>query len=263
MTATAATEPTVYTLYLDSCGDSGWCPPCGRSPVRYYVVAGLALTGSADLRAQTELDAILTKYIGSAVKLGYKKELLYHDLIRGKNAYEGLDHPQRKEMADSVFALLAELKPVLFATAVDKVHMKERYHEDAHDPKRYGMRATIGRFSMFLKRQTNGIGNVIMDTEEVRKDRAIQEMIRTFKVVGTEIRGWDYQPRFVDRLERILNTITFADSSITTGIQLADVCCRTVWQHIEKGKSTRYAELQPYWNRENGGRIYEPSILPK
>jgi hypothetical protein len=255
---TTTKEPTVYTLYLDSCGDSGWCAPCGKSTVRYYVVAGLALTGSADLKAQDELECIVMKYAKSKV------ELLYHDLIRGKGSFEGIEDIKRKEMADEIFALLAELKPVLFATVVDKVRMKTRYGIDAHDPKLYGMRATIGRFSMFLRNQTNGIGNVVMDAEEVRKDRLIQEMIRTFKVTGTEIRGWNYQPKHVDTLDRILNTITFADSSITTGIQLADVCCRTVWQNYQSGKGRRFEELHPYWNRDNiTGRIYEPSLVPK
>lgn len=84
MSELVAQEPTVYTLYLDSCGDSGWCQPCGKSPIKHYVVAGLALTGSADLKAQTELPNILNKYIGSAVWRGFKMELLYHDLNQRK-----------------------------------------------------------------------------------------------------------------------------------------------------------------------------------
>lgn len=133
-------EPTVYTLYLDSCGDSGWCPPYGKSPNRYYVVAGLALTGSTDLKAQTELEKLMIEYTGN------KNELLYHDLIRGKCEFEGIEDLTRKEIADKIFDLFTELKPVLFATVVDKCRMKERYNIDAHDPKLYGMRATIGRF---------------------------------------------------------------------------------------------------------------------
>lgn len=184
-------------------------------------------------------------------------------LIRGKNAFSELDHPQRLAMANEVFTLLSELKPVLFATVVDKIRLKQKYLTSAYDPKILGLRATIGRFSMFLKRQTNGIGNVIMDEEEVRKDKLIQEMILTLKITGTEIRGWSYNPQYRDRLDRILNTITFANSSITTGIQLADVCCRTVWQHYERGKSERFEQMTPFWNRESNGKIYEPSIIPK
>ena len=92
--------PITYTLYLDSCGDPGWCSPYGKSTIRYYVVAGLALTASMDLKACTEVNRILGKYVGSATWRGFKLELLYHDLIRGKGLYEGLDHPQRLAMAN-------------------------------------------------------------------------------------------------------------------------------------------------------------------
>jgi hypothetical protein len=258
----APTTQITYTLYLDSCGDPGWCAPNGKSQVRYYVVAGLALTTKVDLEAYSEVNRILTKYIGSATLRGYKLELCYHHLIRGKNQYEGLDHPQRLAMANEVFDLLLRQKPVLFATVVDKVRMKQRYGFQAHDPKLYGMRATMHRFAMFLKRQTDGVGNVMMDTEEYRKDHLIQEMVRTFKTTGIIIRGWNYQPMYEEHLERILNTIGFSDSDLSTGIQLADVCCRTVWQHFEHGKSDRFKQLATLWNRDND-RIYEPSVVPK
>jgi hypothetical protein len=255
------TTPITYTLYLDSCGDSGWCAPYGKSTVRYYVVAGLALTPSMDLKAYSDVSRILTKYVGSATWRGYKLELLYHDLIRGKGIYEGLDHPQRLAMANEVFDLLGQLNPILFATVVDKVRMKERYGASAHDPKLYGMRATIHRYSMFLS-HNKAIGNVMMDAEEYRKDRMIQEMVNTFKVTGCIIRGWNYQPRYEEKLDRILNTIGFAESAMITGIQLADICSRTTWQNFEHGKGRRYAQLKPFWNHVDG-KVYEPSVVPK
>lgn len=254
--------PITYTLYLDSCGDPGWYPPNGKSTVRYYVVAGLALTSEADLKTYHEVNRILTKYVGSAKSRGCKLELIYHDLIRGKGIYEGLEHPVRKAMADEVFGLLSQLSPVLFATVVDKIRLKDRYGINAHDPKLYGMRATIHRFAMFLTNQTNGIGNVMMDAEEYRKDHLIQEMVNTFKITGCIIRGWNYQPRFEEKLDRILNTIGFSDSTVITGIQLADVCCRSTWQHFEHGKSDRFKQLAPFWNRD-ANKIYEPSVVPK
>jgi hypothetical protein len=254
-------QPT-YTLYLDTCGDPGWFPPNGRSKIKYYVVAGLALTPSNDMEAYTEVNRILDSYVSPWSMIGQKAELCYHHLIRGKGIYSNLEHIQRLKMADEVFALLLHLKPVLFATVVDKVRMKQRYGIDAHDPKLLGIRATIHRFAMFLKRQANGIGNVMMDAEEYRKDHAIQEMVRTFKTTGIIIRGWSYQPMYEEKLDRILNTIAFADSVTSTGIQLADVCCRTTWQHFESKKSNRFNQISPLWNGTQY-RTYEPSVIPK
>ena len=101
-----------------------------------------------------------------------------------------------------------------------------------------------------------------MDQEEARNDRLIQEMILSLRIVGTEMRGYSYQLTTTDKLDRILNTISFSDSSIIPGIQLADVCCRTVRQNYERGKDERYRQLMPYFNRiEN--RALEPLIIPK
>jgi hypothetical protein len=249
-------------LYLDSCGDPGWPHPNGKSQLRYYVVAGLALTPSQDLDAYVEVERILKSYLAWEVWSDQRLELCYHHLIRGKGAYSKLDHPQRLAMANEVFNLLLKLKPVLFATVIDKGRLKQRYGVNAFDPKLLGIRATIHRYAMFLKRQTNGIGNVMMDAEEYRKDHAIQEMVRTFKKTGVIIRGWDYQPMYEERLDRILNTIAFADSKTSVGIQLADFCSRTTWQHFEREKSERFKQLSPLWNRV-GTKIYEPSIVPK
>jgi hypothetical protein len=50
-------------LYLDTCADSGWPKPFGKSKTQWYIVAGLALTPEYDYAAQTAVDKILTKYI--------------------------------------------------------------------------------------------------------------------------------------------------------------------------------------------------------
>lgn len=260
MSATAT--PTSYTLYLDSCGDPGWRAPNGNSTVKYYAVAGLALTSVADMTADQEVNRLLTKYIPDAESQGFKREICYHHLIYGKDQYQNLEDTQRLTMANEIFDLLLQLKPVLFATVVNKIRMKERYGVNAYDPKVYAIQATIHRFAMFLKRQTNGIGNVMMDSEEYKRDHLLQEMVRTFKRTGIIMRGWAYQPRYEERLERILNTIAFSDSDLSSGIQLADVCSRTTWQRYEHNLSGRYNQLNPLWNRQ-GTIIYEPSIIPR
>lgn len=258
----APITPMTYTLYLDACGDTGWYPPFGKSELRYYVVSGLALTASADSRAFQEVDRILTKYVPFASSSGYKRELCYHDLIRGQNLYEKLDPLQRLAMANEIFDLLLELKPVLFATVVDKTKLKRRYDLNAYNPKIYSMRATMHRFAMFLKRQTNAVGNVIMDSEERRKDHSLQEMVKEFKITGIIMRGSSYQPGYDEKLDRVLNNIDFLDSETSAGIQLADTCCRTVWQHFEHMKSNRFIQLASLWDRE-GNTVYEPSVIPK
>jgi hypothetical protein len=102
----------------------------------------------------------------------------------------------------------------------------------------------------------------MMDQEEVKNDRAIQEMIILLKNQGMIPAGKKRRLFYGDNLDRILNTISFSDSSIIPGIQLADVCCRTVWQCYEKDKCNRNNQLKPYFNRDENG-ILDPYITPK
>jgi hypothetical protein len=250
-----------FTLYLDSTADPGWTPPWGKSNTGFYVVAGLALSPESDLQAYHQTQDILKKYIPEE-KWNYPNfELCYHHLIRGKGIYETLSHKTRFEMANEVFDLLLKLKPILFATVIDKKKLKVRYGVNAHDPKLLGIRATIHRYSMFLKGRSE-VGGVTMDAEEYRKDRLMQEMVKTFKKTGIIIRGADYQPIYDERIDRILNTINFTDSTMSAGIQLADFCCRTTWQHYERSKSDRFNQIAPLWNRDKN-KVYEPSVFPK
>lgn len=250
-----------YTLYLDTTGNLSWTPPWGKSNIQWYVVAGLAITPKPDLRAYKETNGILKKYIPRTEWHSPKFELCYHHLMRGKGIYSTISHPQRLAMANEVFGLILSLEPTLFATAIDKLRLKQRYGDRAFDPKLLGIRATIHRFSMFLKRQ-NAVGVATMDAEEYRKDRLIQEMVRTFKKTGIIIRGRSYQPMYIEKIDRVLNTINFTDSIMSAGIQLADFCSRTTWQHYERSKSNRFNQLAPLWDRV-GNRVYEPSVFPK
>ncbi|MDR1992959.1 MAG: DUF3800 domain-containing protein [Nitrososphaerota archaeon] len=197
-------------------------------------------------------------------------------------------------MANEVFELFTELKPVIFATVIDKSKLKERYGFNVITPKQCGIIETISRFSSFLKSQTNSVGIIMMDQEKVKTDRLgdfrkpiffqktsaenrvtlllgflkwgfrrlslIQEMILGLRIFGME-RGYSYPAlSVVEGLDRILNTIGFSDSSIIPGIQLADVCCRTVWQNYERGKDERYKQLESHFN--NTGAV-EPVVIPK
>jgi len=254
---------TSCTLYLDADGDPGWCPPFGKSQLRWYVLAGVALAPESDLKARLEVERILSKYIPDSVRRSWPHryyEICYHDIQRGKNVYSHLDHPQRKAMSDEIFGLILGLKPVLFATAVDKVNLKQRYGSNAHSPRSYALRATIHRYSMYLNKNSL-IGTVLFDQEEYRKDKELQAMVHEFRRTGVILRGMHYQPRYEDRLERVLNTITFAPSETSPGLQLADVCSRSTWAHFERGKSNRFNQISSLWNRSNSRR-YEPSVVP-
>jgi hypothetical protein len=230
----------------------------------WYVLAGLAVTPEADHRAHVEVKRLLEKYVPETERRKWpteKYELHYHDIIRGKNIFSHLTDLERKHLSDELFDLIINLKPVLFATAIDKSKLKQEYGVRAHSPRSLAIRATIHRFSMYLN--TNKLfGFVILDEEEYRKDKELQQMAHEFRTEGVILRGWGYQPVYEDKLDNVLNSIMFTPSHMSPGIQLADACSRVTWYQHEYGGSTRFAQLTSLWNRDSK-RIYEPSTIPK
>lgn len=252
-----------HTLYLDASGDPGWPKPFGKSPLKYYVMGGIALTPSSDHIAHVETDRILKKYIPDKQRRLFppeKYELHYHPLSAGREIFNHLTHPQRLAMADEVFTLIDSLDPVLFASVVDKERLKRKHGISAFHPTQYALRSIVDRFCMYLER-VNEVGAVYLDEEEYKKDKSLRQMIHSFRRKGTAIRGFFYRPSHVNRLERILNAISFTPSEMSPGTQLADFISRTTWLHFERNKSRRFNQVK-HWDTQKGVQ-YEPCVIPR
>lgn len=243
-----------FTMYIDASGDPGWPPPYGKSQNNYYVLVGIAMPPEADHKAHVKVQEI------SEIFFGKWEELKYTNLIFGKGPYKHLSDEQRKKLADSVFDLILELRPTLFATIVDKTKMKCRYGSAAINPMMYALRALVGRFSKFLQRK-KALGTLVMDSEEHRKNKQLRSMIYSARRYGIGISGLFYQPP-LDKLERLLNTISFTPSEMCPGIQLADFCAHSIFLCFERNKCRRFKQIEPLFDRSNN-TIWEPSIVPK
>ena len=252
------------TLYIDNCGDSGWNPPFGKSNINWYVCAGVMLTTDADLKAREGISGLLKKYVPPEQKSKRPSkfyEIHYHDIIRGKNLFDHMDHPQRKALSDEIFSLLVGLRPVLFATVVNKLRLKQRYGNRAFSPRGYSLRATIHRYSMYLDHHSIA-GSIVVDSEEYRKDTELREMIHDFRTNGIILRSWDYNPMYENTLKSILNTVNYTPSYQSPGIHLSDVVSRSTWAHNEHAKSDRINQLVGLWN-DPSRQAYDPSVVPK
>ena len=251
------------TMYLDAAGDPGWPPPFGKSRVRWYVLAGFALAPDDDYQTKQKAEKLLQEYVPDSERSkwpDHNYEIHYHDIIYGKNIFSHLQDPTKKEISDKIFKIIEDSKPVLFATAINKTQLKHVYGSNAYDPRSLAMQSTIHRFAMHLEANQQ-LGTSIVDEEEYKKDKEIRKLIHQLRRHGASIRGRDYQPRNENRLERILNALNSSPSEMSTGIQLADVCSRSIWSHFENRKSNRYNQLAPFFDRGRSG-VFEPSVIP-
>jgi len=227
-------------------------------------VGGLVLSPQQSHEAQLGLTRILGKYIEETERGKFTAdhyEFHYHELIFGNGIYEHIQEIERKNMADEVFELIDYLKPVLFATAINKVQLKNVYGLRAYEPRILGMIATIHRYSIFLEREKM-IGSIIVDEEQYKKDKDLRILMHDFKSTGITIRGGSYDPILENKLKNIIDNISFTASHHSAGIQLADAVSRVTFSHFERNKSDRFNQLDPYWDRKES-TFREPSVVPK
>ena len=238
-------------LYLDASGDPGWPPPAGRSRTRWYVLAGLSLDDEKWNLAHRRADAILDEYFGSRDLLC--RELRYSSLISGKHPYDRLGETERKHLADATFDLLTEIDPVLFAAAIDKGAYREEHGETAISPKIWALRLVAPEFDAYLSRK-GATGMMIMDAEETRKDRELKQLIKEARKRGitlpVAIAG--NPPLTRTKLPNLIESVIFVDSEDSRLIQLVDFCAHAIWSHYEKGKSSRYLQIQRYFDHADG-----------
>jgi hypothetical protein len=136
--------------------------------------------------------------------------------------------------------------------------MKDEYGERAYSPSSLALRATSHRFQMTLKR-LESCGMVAMDSEVLRKDKELQEMVHRMKRVGANLRGLTYQPTYSDKLENVLNTVVFCPSHMSGGIQLADMVAYIIDRNCRARYEQGWESIKPFFDKY--GSKSEPSIL--
>ena len=246
-------------MYLDSSGGPDWPPPWGNSQHQYYVISGLALTPKADYYAHHAVYKLLVKIFGTSMDVN--GELHYGDLINKRPPYNILSDQERVKIADDVFNLIIKLKPIIFASVVDKIAMKKRYGERAFPVRLYAVRSIIHRFSMALQRK-RALGHAVMDSEQYRTDKDIQAMIHEGRRLGMTIRGIEYDPKIESRLEHVLNSLTFSPSEMCPGIQLSDFVAYVVWSKYERNKVRRFLQIRQCFDHDDIN-VYEPCVIPR
>ncbi len=248
------------TLYLDESGDRGRRPPQDNSTTKDLVIGGTALDPGADNRAQQLVEDLVRRYLGSP-PAGRSYELRFSSLLSRRGVYRQLTRQQAESMTDEVIGLLLDLKPILFASVVDKERHQARYGVNAVDPKRLALRGIVHRFNLTLER-IDAYGAVVMDEEEYRKDADLRAMIHRARTLGLSMRGMLYDPQYASKPSRINGPITFSPSEMSSGIQLADVCASIVWKKYEKRRDDLFNQVEPLFDR-TGSRRWEPSIVPR
>jgi hypothetical protein len=245
-------------LFLDESGGRPWPPPWGKNYSRFYVIGGVILTDEQHRRVAQLLPRIVRDAFA-----GYPKsptEFHYGDLINKRDAYSIMPPSERYELANRVFRLIENTRPVLMSSVVDKKMLRQRY-PTPHTPHRYGMRATLDRFNRHLTSKAED-GRVVIDSAGFQFDSQIRLLVAQVREHGTRIPSATYKAVKSSKLERIV-TVDFQRSHDTAGIQLADAVAYATYARYERDQRRRFDQLDPFWRRNPFGGRWEPSVIPR
>lgn len=240
----------MYFLYADASADPGWPKPYGKSPSKYYVLAGLCISEKKVGYMNELLDSIKRKYIiAKGLKL---KEFKYSALIAAKSEpWKNLTDVERKQVADDIFDALIKLDPVIFAIVIDKLAHRSKYNHP-HQPDTLSMRFLMPRYEKFLLRN-NENGVIIIDPSTKNSDDEIKQMISESKKSGVVLQSMISPDPF--RTDTKLPSITstfFSPSEDSAGIQFVDFIAYSIWSHFERGKSTRFVQIKNLFDNDKG-----------
>lgn len=125
----------------------------------------------------------------------------------------------------------------LFADAQNKLHTAKVPGFD------FAFEQVVTRFNTFLSSTQGPHGLIVQDNNETVA-RRLTEAMRRYHRDGTTWR----------RLDRIIETPLFVDSSLTSMIQLADLCAYYTRRFFEKGESAEFGHFYPRFDKR-GGRL--------
>ncbi len=162
-------------------------------------------------------------------KKNYKKTELYAHLTRSERI-EFL-----KELCDLIGAW-GESR--LFAYAIYKEALKGRSHR--FTPYEHAFFQVLWKFERFLRDESTGkMGLLVHDNNETVSKR-ITEMMYAFHKHGT----------LFGKIQKIIETPLFVDSSLTGMVQIADLCAYAIRRFCENGETELFNRIHPRVHRK-------------
>lgn len=230
-------KPLVYLIYVDESGSSA------REPIQ--ITAAVVVRDNLWHAIESSMEAIMQDYILEQDWDAFE----FHacDLYQGHGYFENWDRSVRHEILTRILKVLTDYElPVVYG-GVDKPRLRTKYIHPA-DPNDLAFLLCAERVERwFVATAGEESGMFIADETKARKEMKVS--VKLYRKIGIPLGIRD------ERLEHIIDTIHFADSQETFGIQLADFCA-----YFIKRASTRQKDSEFYRGLQS--LIYDWRILP-
>ena len=225
----------MYILFLD---ESGTPPASKASQQRYFVIGGVVLP-SAEWRT------IHHRLQGLKVRKGVRGEVKWRYFAPGNtdaaNPMAAMPFEERDAIRTDILRIIVSVPSVRIIASVTSVRAVFDVKAVGCADDVYGLtyKTVTERFQYFLQdlsRQpgTVACGMVVCDHRGADNDRTLRAYHQ--RLIGNSERP------FTARYRNFVETLFFAPSHLSTGIQLADIVAGSIWRHFEKGDS-RFFEM--------------------
>lgn len=234
----------VRLIYLDEAGNSGTNLDDPTQPI--HVVGGIIIKDSQWLQIESEVNILIAHLVP---RVADREGFEFHagDMFQGHGIFDGWPWGARKDALELLLNLFVSHNLPIVWGAVDKQKHKEKYVYPAA-PHDLAFLLCAERAERWFKNNAkDDVGMFIADETKSKTD-----MKKSFREYRRKI---DFGGRG-DCLEHIIDTIHFADSRETFGIQLADAANYFIKRHLIGS-----ARAEPFYKIIERN-IYAGRILP-
>lgn len=239
----------MYLLFLD---ESGTAPAslAAAKDQRYFVIGGLTIPAG-------EWKGIAAKLHGLKTRYKLHGELKWRFFSPGNDAKENpmraMPFVQRDQIRKEALGIVTSVKSIRVIAAVASIPAAFAMDaiNNADDLYRLTYKTVTERFQYYLQdmRQQTGVeqcGIVVCDHRGPDSDKDLRR--HHHKLV-------DAPGIFSSRYENFVETVFFAPSHMSVGLQLADIVAGSVWRRYERGDDRSYALIEPAIRKSPTGSV--------
>ncbi len=235
----------MYILFLD---ESGTPPANATGPQRYFVIGGLVIPSTEWRNVYNRLQGLKTRH-------GIRGELKWRYFAPGNtdiaNPMRAMTFADRDAIRREALAIIPAVPSIRVIAAIASVSACFGMRSITTPDDIYSLtyKTVTERFQYFLQdlsKQTGDqeCGMVVSDHRSATSDRALRAHHHRL-LAGPGL--------FVSKYNNLIETLFFAPSHLSTGLQFADLVAGSIWQRFERGKDDCYRIFERSVRRNAAG----------
>ena len=243
----------MHLFFID---ESGSAPPPGKYQMQHFVLSGIIIPTGIWHNVKKEFERIKSKYdVTGEVKWRFFSPTNKDDT----NSLRELEFTKRCEFRVDLLKIIQKYKSIRIINTYSDVKFaySKEYIKDQDDLYWYCYKALIERFQYYLQdksrdtgQQINGL--VICD----HRDRTQDRRLRFLHHGMLESEKYSYS-----KYSNLIETLFFAPSEFSLGIQLADMVAGSFFRMVEKDDKQCYSLIESSVRRSESGQVQGYGIV--